>query len=472
MLPKKYIDINLINNNPNLSINIIFAFFPISMVCGNFIVNLNFLLFTIFGIVILKLKILKEKLDLPFKIIFLFFCFIIFSTFVSLIIHFYNEESDYVDLNNLIKSIIFFRFFIILIIICLLNKMNILNFKYFVYVGTILTILISLDVIFQYSFGFNIIGLPSTDYHNSSFFGDELIAGGFILRFSIFTLLFSIFLINKNKSINFFTITFLICLLGMGILLSGNRMPLIFYFFALFLLLFFNRNLRKYFITGLLAFGVIFLVFISFDETYKKNYKSIYASTINIGNLIISPLNKKSINNENQNINKIEFGAIVPKYESAQRRLFLTAIDTWKFNKMSGNGFKSFRKVCQKLDEKFNMQEDMQVYYIPHEASYEENRLCANHPHNYYFEILTEFGIIGILIVFIIMFLFLFFLFKNLKLFNKQKLDFIILSAAILSLILEMFPIKSTGSLVTSSNATYIILLASIVLCNKKILKM
>ena len=118
------------------------------------------------------------------------------------------------------------------------------------------------------------------------------------------------------------------------------------------------------------------------------------------------------------------------------------------------------------------MQEDMQVYYIPHEASYEENRLCANHPHNYYFEILTEFGIIGILIVFIIMFLFLFFLFKNLKLFNKQKLDFIILSAAILSLILEMFPIKSTGSLVTSSNATYIILLASIVLCNKKILKM
>ena len=203
-----------------------------------------------------------------------------------------------------------------------------------------------------------------------------------------------------------------------------------------------------------------------------KNYKSIYASAINIGNLIISPLNKNSTGNQSQQINEIRFGAIVPKYESAQKRLFLTAFDTWKFNKVLGNGFKSFRKVCQKLDEKFNMQEDMVVYRIPHEASFEENRLCATHPHSYYFEILTEFGVVGISIALIIMFLFLFFLFKNLKLFNQQKLDFIILSAAILSLIVEMFPLRSTGSLLTTNNATYIILVASIILCNKKILKM
>lgn len=467
----KYIDNNLLNNNPNFFINIIFAFFPISIICGSFIVNLNFLLFCLMGIIILKSKILKVKLNLPFKIIFLFFCFIILSTFVSLVVHLYNEESGYVDFNNLIKSIIFFRFFLMLIIIYLLNKMNILNFKYFVYVGAILSVFISLDVIFQYSFGFNIIGLPSYGYHNTSFFGDELVAGGFILRFSLFALLIFIFFRNKKININLFLIISLICLLGMGILMSGNRMPLVFYFFSLFLLLFFNKALRKYLIAGLLVLSVIFWTFISFDEIYKKNYKSIYFSAINIGNLIISPLKKNSINDENKKINKIIFGATVPKYESAQRRLILTAIDTWKYNKLLGNGFKSFRKVCQKLDEKFNMQEDMKVYYIPHEASYEENRLCANHPHNYYFEILTEFGILGILTALIMMFLFLFFLFKNIKLFSQQKLDFVILNAAVLSLFVEMFPVKSSGSLLTTNNTTYIILIASIILCNKKILK-
>ena len=117
------------------------------------------------------------------------------------------------------------------------------------------------------------------------------------------------------------------------------------------------------------------------------------------------------------------------------------------------------------------MQEDMVVYMIPHEASFEKNRLCSNHPHNYYFEILTELGAVGILITLMMAYLFFFFIFNNCKSFNQHKLDFMILSAASLSMMAEMFPLKSTGSLFTTSNTTYIILIVSILLCNKKLLK-
>ena len=467
----KYMNSNIINKKQNLLINIIFAFFPISLLLGNLIVNLNFLLFCALGIIILKLNFLKIKFNLPFKFIFIFFCIIVLSTLVSFITHLYYGETYYVNLNNLIKSVLFFRFFLMLIIIYHLNKLNILNFKYFFFVGGTLAALISLDIIFQYLFGFNIVGLPSYGFHNTSFFADEMIAGGFVLRFCLFSLFFSIFILNKKNYINFFLITFLIVVLGMGVLLSGNRMPFLFYFFALFLTIFFNKELRKYIIAGILLLSVTCWSIFALDTTYKKNYQSIYGNIINISNLLISPFNKGSDIVKTKKINQIVFGTEVPRYESAQRRLILTAIDTWKFSKVLGNGFKSFRKVCEKLDEEFNMQEDMRVYLIPHEAYFEENRLCSNHPHNYYFEILTELGAMGVLITLIMAYLFLFFIFNNLKSFNQHKLDFMILSAATLSLIVEMFPLKSSGSLFTTSNATYIILIVSIFLCNKKLLK-
>ena len=46
-----------------------------------------------------------------------------------------------------------------------------------------------------------------------------------------------------------------------------------------------------------------------------------------------------------------------------------------------------------------------------------------------------------------------------------------ILSSAAISLFLELFPFRSTGSLFSTSSATYIILVVSIILCHKKLMK-
>ena len=145
-------------------------------------------------------------------------------------------------------------------------------------------------------------------------------------------------------------------------------------------------------------------------------------------------------------------------------RLFLTAIDTWKKNIIFGNGIKSFRVDCSKLQsQEYNLAEDVVV-------KSKKNRLCSNHPHNYYLEILTEVGIIGLFIVSVIALLFILFIFKNFKFVKQINIENLILLSAIISLILETLPIKSTGSIFTTNNATYLILIASIVVSHKKLL--
>ena len=118
-----------------------------------------------------------------------------------------------------------------------------------------------------------------------------------------------------------------------------------------------------------------------------------------------------------------------------------------------GNGIKSFRVKCHKI------------------IIEQKRGLCSNHPHNYYLEVLVDLGIVGILIVMLIAMCFIIFLLKNYKNLRKNNLQNLFLLAAIISLFLEAFPFKSSGSIFTTNNATYLMLMSSIVLSYKKLLK-
>ena len=131
--------------------------------------------------------------------------------------------------------------------------------------------------------------------------------------------------------------------------------------------------------------------------------------------------------------------------ESTHKRLFLTALDVWRTSKIIGNGIKSFRVGCVEFQ------------------NVDRNRLCSNHPHNYYFEILTDTGVLGFLLVIVIALLFIIFVFKSLKIFRQHDIENLILLSATISIILEVFPFKSTGSLFTTNNATYLILISAII---------
>ena len=134
--------------NPVLLTNIVFGFFPISFIFGNFIINMNFLLFCLLGIFNLRSKILKFKFTFPLKIIFLLFIVVFISTSFSFAQSLYFGTYEYNNLIRLFKSIVFFRFFLMLVIIYLLCEYNFLNFKYFFYSAAFASIFVSVDIIF------------------------------------------------------------------------------------------------------------------------------------------------------------------------------------------------------------------------------------------------------------------------------------------------------------------------------------
>ena len=138
-------------------------------------------------------------------------------------------------------------------------------------------------------------------------------------------------------------------------------------------------------------------------------------------------------------------------------RLLLTALDLWKKNKIFGGGIKSFRIDCQKLQsDEYNLGDGYDKT--------KKNRLCSNHPHNYYFEVLAETGVTGLFTVLLMAYLFIIFILKNYRLFKGKNVENLLLLASTTSLFLEVFPIKSTGSIFSTNNATYIVLISSIIL--------
>ena len=241
-------------------------------------------------------------------------------------------------------------------------------------------------------------------------------------------------------------------------------MPIPLFLLGLLFIFFFKDDLKKIISVSFVFLVTIFYFTISFDEGRNVNYLSFYGNAK--GEIIefYTHLTNKQKNSEEE-IKKLQhddfqleddfqfFWIYNPSQAHGHVKLYYTAIDLWKKNKIFGNGIKSFRVGCRKLE----------AHII--------NRLCTSHPHNYYIEILTETGAVGLFIVIIIGLSFLIFVFKNFKFFHyNNKVNFILL-AAIISLLVEAFPIKSTGSIFTTSNATYLILIGSIVLSHKRLLK-
>ena len=341
----------------------------------------------------------------------------------------------------------------------ILSELNIINFKYFFATAAILTLLISIDVIIQYTFGYNIVGLESYVHHNTSFFTDELISGGYIQNFSFFSILYLVSFLTKNNN---FLITALIilatCVLGAGILLSGNRMPLALFILGLILIYIFNKKIRNKISVSFLFLIIVLGSIISFDDYYKQSYRSFYDNVHGVSTGLFTRMitDKETTLKEEQKKFKIyvdEKGNFKYPESGGHTKIFSTGIETWKLHKIFGNGIKSFRQDCKKIIEK------------------QRRGMCSNHPHNYFLEVLTDLGLVGFTFVILIASLFIFFLIKNYKFFNSIRLENLFLFAAMISLFLEVFPFKSSGSVFSTNNTTYIILMSAIVLVHKKILE-
>lgn len=435
--------------NKKTIFSFLFFLIPFSYIGGNLAVNLNFLVITLCGIVMYKKEftLFKEK-----KILILFLAFFLLIIFSTIINYFKIFE-----LSHVIKSFVYIRYFFLIQVVYFAVKNNDVELKYFFQASLTCTLFLSIDIIYQSVVGQDFFGFKRIETHNSGYFNTELIAGGYMLKFFLPA---SFFLIPAViKKFNFwFTFSFLI--IFAAIMLSGNRMPFFSTYLFLFLSIIFLKELRINLFIILFITPLIYLFIYNNNEGIKISHQSFWGAVPSMHNAIFSEIkrdypelkNEKGTLFASEQKKKLKKNLKVKDYDvyavsSGHVPLFVAGIDTWLDNPLMGSGLRSFRVSCKtKL-------------HLP-------NRMCDTHPHNYYIEILNTVGLLGLLI-----FVFLIFLIIRNKLkgnlntlhpVTNLKINFLILA-----ILVDLFPIKSSGSFFSSLNSSYLFFLISIIIAIK-----
>ena len=416
-------------NNKYYIINFLFSLFPASFIAGNMIINLNILILIIVSFFFFKKDLFSIKYFLLDKLVFLFFIFVLFTGLVNDIIFIITDAypSGY---DTILKSLFYLKYLLLYLIIRFLFEQNYIKIKYFFISCGLCSIFVCFDIFYQFILGVDIFGYQTIEGSRklSGPFGDELIAGGYIQRFSIFTFfILPFFYINISKKYSIFLIPILFLIFITGIVFSGNRMPFILFIFSITLILIFQKGTRKYFLPFLAISVLIFSILYNLNPKIKNNFSSFYFNINKMTSILIN----KDFQNEH-----------TPQY----LREFSTFYDTWLLNKFIGGGIKNFRYYCHVRP---NVDKDAEF-------------ICNMHPHNYYLEILTEIGLLGLLIILSVFIICLYIsIFK--KYFSPgNRSDNHHIVPFMFLFLTEIFPIKSTGSFFTTGNATYIFLIMTI----------
>ena len=422
-----------INFNKKNYFNLLLAFFPLSFIAGNMIININVILFILSAIIIFRKTLFRAEYFLLDKLIFLFFFLILFNgAFNDLQIYINDKKfSDWRGgFETVKKSLFFLRYLLLYLVLRFLIEKKIVNLKLFFITCSISSLFVCFDIFYQYKFGQDIFGYQTlgTGRKLGGPFGDELIAGGFIQRFSLFTFfVLPLFFTNISKSLSKYLIPILFIIFLVGIILSGNRMPLILFVFSIFLILLFNRQVRKYLLPFVIIFTVLFSIIFNLNLEVRTNFLNFYKQ---VSKLTLIVLNKDLGNQR------------VPQYFKE----FSSFYDTWLLNKYIGGGVKNFRYYC----------------HIRPNIDRNSNFICNMHPHNYYLEILTETGLIGFLLCLSIFILVIYISLIKKYFLNSPLNKNNILVPFIFLFLVEIFPLKSTGSFFTTGNTTYIFLIMAI----------
>jgi hypothetical protein len=241
---------------------------------------------------------------------------------------------------------------------------------YFLKITLFIILFIAFDSIFQYIFKYNIAGLKIIEPHRvSSFFGDELILGGFTLRGILPFLI--LLLISKYKQIkpNLIYLGIVFCYLT--IFLSGERIAIFSsILLAFFYIFFLNQNNEiKIFKKIFIVIIILFLFFGFFLKSYQHRY---FAQ-------ILYDLNSKSRVTAEMIASKKDLKDSYIFLSGLHHNMLLTGLNIFKDNIFFGSGPHSYRIVC--ADEKYSIN----VFS------------CQPHPHNFTIQILSETGIIGFL---------------------------------------------------------------------------
>ena len=421
-----------IQNYNYLIINVLFILLPVAFILGNFYTNLNIVLISLYTLFFYWRKKKYFKFNFFDKIITLFFIY----TICVLLINFIEAKISGKVFSQFIinKSFFYLRYYFLYVSLRLLINNNIIKLNWFFLSCTFFSIFVCVDIYIQYFFGKDIFGIEPvmlTAYHAKlgGPFGEELIAGGYIQRFFLFAFLLPSFLNLKKKFFITSIQLLLILIFTYGIILSGNRMPFVLFIFSIFMFAMFDKNLKKYLI-HLILISIFVLTFLyNKNEKFRIRFESFHGSINNLTSIFIT---KSS---------PLKSGAYVQEVYGF--------LETWPKKRFFGGGVKSYRINCVQLNK------DIPFKIMP---------TCNNHPHNYYFEILVDLGLFGFLIILILYFSVLHKLFFKKYIFNSHDGSNIHLLTFFLLFIVELFPIRSSGSFFSTNNAAFIFVILAVLI--------
>ena len=371
------------------------ATFPLALIIGNFIINLYILLFSISFLINFKENkaVLKDKF---FYLLIFFFISLLINLFFSL-----NPENSF---SRIIKMI--FVIFFIFEIKRLIQRyetnyiQNVYKFWFLIF------LLLSIDIIFEFSFGYNLIGNKSyMENRIASFFGDELVAGAFYHGFVLFFLSYLVMRSTRN-----YILIFSIILVLLLSFLIGERSNFIKLLISIVifssLIIKINNKFRLFKLSAIILILITALIF------SEKGYKNKYFDQVKI---------IATSNGYSKFLKQSQYGA----HRDASMKIF-------KENLFFGVGVKNFRHESGK--KKYENNDFLQT-----------NKRQSTHPHQIHHEFLSETGLFGY-------FSFLIFLlssiFLSLKSYLKDKNIYQL--SSIIFIITSMLPILPSGSFLST----------------------
>ncbi len=387
------------NKNFENFLIIIFSLVPVSIISGNAVMEVNFLIITISFLIYLTFKkslIDDIKKDYSVRLLIILWIYLIFNSFLG-------EDL----FNSIRRNVLFFKFILIFISFkYLLTKYDVL--KKIIICWAVIILLVSFDIFFEFIFGFNMLGFesPMKNERIVSFFKDELVVGSFLYSF-IFMIIFSLIENSKVK-----TALIVGLIVSIAIILTGERSIVLKLLFSYLIIIFFvQKNFKTKF------FSIVFTVSLFLILLNLNVIKQRYVDQIN-----------KDLNFENQNWKN---NLLETKYLNQS----VFSYEILKNNFYFGVGNKNYHKAC------INLKNTSDDNYVKSMAIH-----CYTHPHQIYYEFFSEHGIIGTLIILIIFYRLLF-IDKKIKFSENKKKLIIILKIYCLS---SFLPIIPTGSFFSS----------------------
>lgn len=387
-------------------------FLPWTLVLSKFFAELFVVLICLYSIIILSQNFKKEVVILNnfFSFLFIFFSLYIFLNSVI-------SNSSY-EIN--IKSLLYFRYYFFILGIFFIIRDNPKIIKLFFLSLTFLIIFLLIGSIYELVFSKNILSNSLIDpLRISSFFGDELIMGSFLVR--IMPLYLSLFFFlrlntiknNAKFSNKKYILLFLILIFPFLIFLSGERTAVgLFIISIIYLTLTIKFN--KFFIFKLIFFiTLIFSMLLLFNPNFKQR-------------LILDTFN--DLTRVDTNISKVKKMNLY-FFSVYHTNYFLTSKKMFEDNILFGQGPRSYRFKCSEKN-----------FMI-------DTNSCANHPHNYYIQLLAETGLIGFLSIFL---LFIILVIKSLKLPFRKKFYNNHKTCLMCGFFISLWPIVPTGSFFNS----------------------